>query len=353
MDILKNSLRLARLAGALLAIPAMAEEARIQPPELAISLTDKVLLPATQSLEAATGKLVESVTALCAAPSKDKLAEAQASWRGASVAWRRVEAARVGPLGRGNAVELIDPWPLDVQALDQALPKTPAEPTSPRAVGEWMQTPTTAGGLPAIEYLLFSEATPEKQLAQLKDSNRCRYALWQAAGVARRATTLGYEWRGLRTGLNYDLAYYRPFLTDALGRSIAGLKELAGWKLAHKDVTPARNRFPDWRAGQTKPSLLASFDGIRQVLLGDDKGIGFDDYLTSRGQDELVQQLNAKLVEARLALVQLPDDLADQAAQNRGERLHAQRKLNALADFLSGPFAQALGFPVDAGKKTD
>ncbi|SMC16031.1 Predicted lipoprotein [Andreprevotia lacus DSM 23236] len=350
MDFLKTGFRLAQLAGALLAGHALAEEVRIQPPELAISLTDKVLLPATQTLEDAATRLTASMTALCVAPSKDKLAEAQASWRNASAAWRRIEAARVGPLGQGNLVALIDPWPLDVQALDQALPNTPTDPTSPRSVGEWMQNPTPAGGLPAIEYLLFSENNADKQLARLKDDNRCRYALWQAAGVARRATTLGYEWRGLRTGLNYDLSYYRPFLTDALGRSIAGLKELAGWKLAHQDIAPPKTRFPDWRAGQTKQSLLAGFDGIRSVLLGDDKGIGFDDYIASRGQDDLVQQLNSKLIEARLALVQLPDDLAEHAVQNRGERLYAQRKLNALADFLAGPFAQALGFPVDAKK---
>ena len=351
MNKLKTGLRLAQLASALLAFPVFAAEQPIQPPDLAFSLTDHVMIPATRTLEKATGDLLGSMKNLCAAPSVENLTQAQEKWRSASTAWRRIEAVRVGPIGHGNLIALMDPWPLDVQQLDHALPQTPADPVSPRAVGEWMDKPTPAGGLPAIEYLLFSENNPHKQLARLQHDNRCHYALWQAAGVARRATTLGYEWIGLRNGLNYDISYYRPFLTDALGHSIAGVRELAGWKLASSDFSPARTRFPDWRADQTKQSLLASFDGVQHILLGGDDGLGFDDYLKSRGQDDLVQELQERLIEARIALTQLPDHLPEQAAKNRGERLYAQRKLNALADFLAGPFAQAMGFPVDAGKK--
>ncbi|WP_035052967.1 imelysin family protein [Andreprevotia chitinilytica] len=346
MNLLKTGFRLAKLAGALLALPAMADEVRIQPPELAISITEHVAMPATQALQKETSQLLVRVTALCAMPNRDNLRDAQDSWRRASEAWRRLEATRFGPARVESLTNLFAPWPFDVQALQQAIASAPTDPTSGQAINDWMQQPTQAGGLPALEYLLFAENTPDKQLAQFSQNNRCRYAIWQSAGVARRATTLGYEWAGLRSGMNYDMSYHRPFLTEALTRSVINLKELAGWKLASKEVTPTESRFPDWRAHQTKQSLLATFDGIQQVLLGSAKGVGFDDYLASRGKDDLVTELRAKFFEARQALDQLPDDLAAHAMQSRGERLLAQRKLNALADFLAGPVSQGMGFAI-------
>ncbi|MBM3116755.1 imelysin family protein [Jeongeupia naejangsanensis] len=332
----------------LLSAPAFAtsqpagEPAPLQIPVLVRSLADQVYLPGLQALQAESARLQRSVDALCTRPDAEALATAQSAWRNTSLAWRRVESDRVGPLRQDEFINRIDPWPLDAKVLAASLAATPAQPAEPYSFEQWTRQPKGGSGLPAIEAQLFGQA-PAQQLAQLKSGRSCGFTQWQAASLARQSQILVMEWQGLRRGLDYDPTYPRPLMTEMLTRSVAGLRELAGWKLAKDEVAPPASRFPDALAGQSRASLLASFDSIRAVLLGAPGGMGFDDYLQSRNRDEVVSTLNGRLDDARRALEALPDDFTSRAGEVRGERVLAQRRLNALADYVDGPMRDALG----------
>ncbi|WP_432719393.1 hypothetical protein R0381_000470 [Jeongeupia wiesaeckerbachi] len=319
-----------------------AEPEPLQAPDLVRSLADKVYLPGLQALQAESAKLQQGVDALCARPDAATLTAAQTAWRDTNTAWRRVESDRVGPLRQDEFINRIDPWPLDAKVLAASLAATPAQPAEPYSFELWTRQPKGGSGLPALETQLFGE-TPAGPLAQLQSGRHCGFARWQASSLARQSQILVMEWQGMRRGLNYDPTYPRPLMTEMLTRSVAGLRELAGWKLGKDEVAPPPSHFPDALAGQTRASLLASFDSIRTVLLGAPGGVGFDDYLQSRQRDEAVSTLNGRLDDARRALEALPADFTARAGEYRGERVLAQRRLNALADYVDGPMRDALG----------
>lgn len=313
---------------------------RLTPPELAISLTETVYLPAQVSLLEHHGRLAGKLAALCETPSPERLAAAREAWIAADQSWRRLDSVRMGPSRQDETVQQFDPWPLDLAALRGAMDKVPDDPTSPQALA---QSRELKQGLPALEYLLFGNAEPTKApLAAKKIDATCRFSVWVAAGLARRAQELIYEWQGIRRGLNYDLSYPRPFLSESLTRAHAGVKELSGWKLATSISKPARQDFPDWRSGQSRQSISAGLDTVERVLLGAAGGAGFEEFLLTRGKHEVVDELKAKLAQARIAVAALPDDLVKAAA----ERKQASQRLTELADFIAGPFAEALALPL-------
>ncbi|UXY14727.1 imelysin family protein [Chitiniphilus purpureus] len=332
-----SMLLLATLASANEPAPAIP---RLTPPELAISLTETVYIPAQVSLLEHTGRLTGQIAALCATPSSQRLQDSRAAWVSANQAWRRIDAVRMGPSRREDVQNQFDPWPFDEKTVAKKMRDTPQDPTSQPALAASRELKQ---GLPALEYLLFGNGAPEAApLAAKKIDAACRYGLWVSAGVARRAQELIYEWQGLRRGLNYDPSYPRPFLSEALTRAVAGLRELAGWKLANQTEAPRRQDFPDWRAGVSKRSLDSGLDMVERTLLGVGGGAGFDDFLATRGKDEAIDGLKVRLANARIAVAGLPDDLSSA----EGERRYAQRRLNELADYIAGPLAEALGIPL-------
>ncbi|WP_255987565.1 imelysin family protein [Chitinolyticbacter albus] len=314
---------------------------RLTPPELAISLTETVYLPAQVSLLEHHGRLAGRLAALCEAPGSDKLAAAREAWISANRSWRRLDSVRMGPGRQEEVMQAFDPWPLDLAALRKSIAATPADPTSPQALAE---VRNQKQGLPAIEFLLFGNATPTSAALAAKqlDGNSCRFAVWIAAGLARRAQEMVYEWQGMRRGLNYDLSYPRPFLSESLTRVHAGVKELAGWKLATSVAKAAQQDFPDWRSGQSRQGIISGLDTVEHVLLGAAGGAGFEEFLLSRGKTEAVGELKTHLAQARIAVAGLPDDLAKASA----ERRVAAQRLTALADYIAGPFAEAMGLPL-------
>ncbi|WP_169307283.1 imelysin family protein [Chitiniphilus eburneus] len=317
---------------------------RLSPPQLAISLVETVYLPAQVSLLEHTGRLTGRLSALCEAPNPTTLAAAREAWIAADQAWRRIDAVRMGPSRVDALVSQFDPWPFDVKTVAKIARDTPTDPTSMQALAASRELKQ---GLPALEYILFGDTTPQQApLAAKKIDTACRYGLWISAGLARRAQELVYEWQGLRRGLNYDPSYPRPFLSESLTRVVAGVRELAGWKLAQQTATPVRSDFPDWRAGVSKRSLESGLETVERVLLGAGGGAGFDDFLATRGKDAVIDDLKLRLANARIAVSGLPDDLSSAD----GERRYAQKRLNELADFVSGPLVEALGIPLSAAE---
>ncbi|XZG69631.1 imelysin family protein [Chitinibacteraceae bacterium HSL-7] len=334
-----------RLGLAVLAITGLAHanpEApaipRLPPPALALSLTDTIYQPMQLSLLERTGKLSGALAAYCGKPGPQRLDEARNAWKQVNQAWRRLDTVRMGPTRDEEVVQQFDPWPIDVSEIKKQIAAAPKDPLSNEAMS---RTPQLVAGLPALEYLLFGQ--PGKApLDTAKPEAECRYGLWVAAGLARRAQVLTYEWQGMRRSLTYDLSYPRPFLSESLTRVHAGIAELAGWKLAAKVEEPTAIDFPDWRSGQTRSNIAVGLAAAERVLLGEAGGAGYEEFLLTRGKQDVVDQLKEKLANARIALAGLPDDLA--AAPS--ERKIAHDRLNDLADFVAGPLAEALGLPL-------
>ncbi|GAB7126424.1 hypothetical protein JCM19000A_09310 [Silvimonas sp. JCM 19000] len=333
-------------AGALASPPGLA--APMPTTALAQSLLDDVALPAQRQLVEATRTLSQRVAELCNNPDADHLAAAQVAWRGTDRIWRGMETLRIGPNRQQDAVRQFEPWPLDETVLAQSIKRTPADPASPQAVFEAGTLPAGGNGLPALEYLLFSGKY--KTAPALSKPQQCQYGRWVANGMTRRAQTLVLEWNTLRTGFNYNATLQTPYLIEALGNSVAGIKELGQRQLAQGRIDPAVTDLRGWRSSSGKANLEAGLNSIENTLLGAPSGLGFDDLLASRGDNATGPQLQEKIINVRLALAALPVGFEQDPGLWRGEMFSVQARLNELAAFLAGPFVDALGFPFKAAQ---
>lgn len=331
------------LTGAALLAAQPAHAAPMQTTALAQSLLDDVALPAQKRLVEATQTLAQRMTDVCATPDAEHLAAAQSAWRSADQIWRGMETLRIGPNRQQDALRQFEPWPLDEAVLAQNIQRTPADPDSPQAVYESALLPAGGNGLPALEYLLFSGRF--KTAPALSKPQQCQFGRWVANGMARRAQTLALEWNTLRTGFGYNATLQTPYLIEALGNAVAGIKELGQRQLAQGHTDPVQADLRGWRSGSGKANLEAGLNSIENTLLGAPSGLGFDDLLASRGDVSTGPQLQEKIINVRLALAALPVGFEQQPGQWRGEIFSVQARLDELADFLRGPFVDALGFP--------
>ncbi|MBB5191317.1 putative lipoprotein [Silvimonas terrae] len=324
--------------------PAQAELTGAQRSSLTTSLFQDVAMPAQRALADNTNALAQSMNALCAAPDDSTLAAAQTAWKSTSNTWSRISPLRIGPNRQRDVTAIFEAAPVDESLLKKTISTTPDDPVSPKAVFESAQLPAGASGLPVLEKLLFADgrSSPLPALAQGKT---CQFGRWVASGLARRGQTLIYEWNSLGEGIKYNPVYHTPFLTEALTNAARGARAIANHQLAAGEITPPPAFFPGWRAGTSKADVTASLDSIEYILLGSPSGLGFDDMLIAAQRQEVVDGLQEKLINTRLALTALPANFTAQPGANRGELVILQKRLNELADYIAGPMAEALGTP--------
>lgn len=148
-------------------------------------LVDGFVVPTAEAYVAGADAMVTAVQGLCAAPSAETLASAQASWLAARRPWKKLEVVNFGPDVEEpyRIGPKLDFWPGRPSSIETLLAGDGAVDA---AAVDVMGGATR--GLPALEILLFRTtdggAAP---LDALADPRRCAYAV----GLAQDAAALG------------------------------------------------------------------------------------------------------------------------------------------------------------------
>jgi predicted lipoprotein len=243
----------------------------VTPAQWMRALADDFLVPGYEELKARAGELDAATQDLCAAPGAERLAAAQARWRSTALAWRRVTALPIGPTLARRSLRRFDFRPTRPAAIEAAIAHAEAGGAAER-IG------VAARGLPALEHLLFSDARLSSQPA------RCRYAAWLAKDFRGEAAALAGEWR--KWGAQWRDAYgdgdeAHAAMTDAVNALVGTLERL------QRELQ---------KPGLTRPQLIASLEGVEQVLAGANR------VLRGLGHLGLAERLERLAREARASL---------------------------------------------------
>ncbi|AYQ28086.1 MULTISPECIES: imelysin family protein [unclassified Polaromonas] len=126
------------------------------------------------------GGLPPAISAVCDAgadASASKLEQARERWKATALAWDRLSGVQVGPLVQRRSTRQIDFTPTRPELIKRAIQTAPQDAAAMESIG------TPAKGLPALEWLLWTQAIAPATPA-------CRYAVQVAADIQREADTL-------------------------------------------------------------------------------------------------------------------------------------------------------------------
>lgn len=267
----------------LLTAVALAASACIGPPDrrdVLANLADFVFVPAFEEAADAAQALATAANRLADDPAPGRLDRARGQWQAASAAWAATAAFRFGPAMDRRSASLVDWWPIDRDAIQDAA----AAGASADDIAERQSAATR--GLYAIEAIL-AEDLPI-------DSARLRYA-------ARLAGVIAAELAAISASLALsDVVRTSIFLTETIGDMRLG-----------KALGVTGDRDPDAIPGlgsSTGDDLRGAVRGIRQSFLGtgDHLAVGT---LVNELDDNAFDRMQAALDAAVDAVDALPADI--------------------------------------------
>ena len=304
-----------------LAAVALAASACIGPPDrrdVLANLADFVFVPAFEEAASAAQALATAADHLADDPAPGRLDRARGQWRAASAAWAATAAFRFGPAMDRRSGSLVDWWPIDRDAIQDAA----AAGASADDIAERQSAATR--GLYAIESIL-AEDLPI-------DPARLRYAARLAGVIADELAAIRDEW----TGVGRDFAYSDALagrggtaisatlaLADVVRTSIF-LTETIGDMQLGKALGVTGDRDHDAVPGlgpSTGADLRGAVRGIRRSFLGtgDHLAVGT---LVNELDDNAFDRMQAALDAAVEAADALPADIKADAGD---DALHAAR----------------------------
>ena len=348
----------------------------------AAMLTDygaNIVIPTYLQISTASASLGSSLESHCqaigTASEGDAQATSQAAWRELMTAWQTAEVMQVGPVSdnAGDLHDSIYSWPvtstcaIDIDA--DAIHRTPGTFSLDGKL-------PNRRGLDALEYLLFTtdlnhSCSPQNapagwnELPSLDRSRaRCNLALAMATEIAASSAGLLETWN---TGYGSALAQSGreggafPKAQDALNRISDALFYLDGAVKDMKLAEPAGitvNRcgmagvvcpeeLEARLSGFSKASIRSNLVGYQAVFLGQfenaDNGIGFEEFLTELGGEDLALQMKDDIEAAIASVDAIPGTLEDaiQSAPNQVEAAHTA--IRTVTDNMKSQFLTILG----------
>ena len=283
------------LAGSLLfatSLPASAQEGSAPAvPELSEEIVtgimtraiDDVIRPGYRTFEASAGKLAETTTAYCKAPSDDGRKAVDAAFRQAVADWGRIEIVRIGPVIDDNRFERILFYPdrkgtglKQVQALLQKADEADADAATMGSKSVAIQ------GFGAIEFALYG--TGSDAIAKEPNAFRCRYAAAVATHIQTTAGQLAAAWDA-PDGVQKDWKHPGPdnpvfrtgkeAMTAMLGILVHGAEAVRDQRIEtfYRNGGIARPKSAVfWRSQNTWASIEANLEGLQTLF--DKSGMG-------------------------------------------------------------------------------
>lgn len=320
------------------------------------------IIPGYQSFQGAADMLRNAAASLCAAPSAEQLAKAQAAFATTAQQWARLQFLTLGPISVHQRASRIQYWPdkrnVVGRQLSDVLDKQDPEALDPE---RFATTSVGVQGLPAMERLLFDD---EALQAVAKDAPgamfRCDVMRAIGDNLHAIAGDVIYGWA------DGDQSYLAriehpnaddeelPSARDAAGRllndmltttiAVRDMKLLATLGTSLEKAKPQAAEF--WRSGQSLAMVTANIEGLRDLFGGD---FGLAALLrTTQGGDKIATDFSAAIDEALAAKDKITLPLGE-AAADPGQRPHVAELAAALVklrDLLAGPVAANLNLAI-------
>jgi putative iron-regulated protein len=298
--------------------------------------TDLVSKTYAAARDAATA-LLETVSALNAAPSTEALQAARDAWRTARAAYLATEAYLffAGPVdGPGGPFPRLNAWPIAPAAIDALIADT-AQSLNFRALAQLnrIEPPIRiTTGLPVLEYLLWGSDGLLAADAFGETSRRGDYAEALARLLANDLTVVAAAWAPGSN--NYRASVEAMDQRNALGRAFNGMTVLVGYEIPLRRIGaglfPANENFqPSPFSDTSADANPASFEGARKVYFE----TGIDELVVATDPD-LAAKIAAGFDRAGAALGAMNAPYQRFLAPPAGspERVAAEAAARALTD---------------------
>lgn len=238
---------------------------------------DLHIRPAHERLAQRAELLDLDVSALCDAPSPDRLEEARRSFAGAVLAMSALEIVRVGPVAEASRRERLAFWPdARGRGLAQVQRILADEDETAASAATLAGKSVAVQGLPALEFLLHGTGAEE---ILSPGSFRCRYARAAAANVRAIAEEMAAAWdagdgpRRLLTEPGPDNPLFLDH-AEAAGELMVGmataLESIADQKLrAALGEAPGSAKpklAPWWRSELTIPAIGSTLEATQHMF---------------------------------------------------------------------------------------
>ena len=300
-----------------------------QPRSAEFASTSKALAPAVQTL--------------CAAPAGQSAAAldgARMAWQKAMLAWESLSSVAVGPVVARRSQRQIDFAPTRPQLIERAIK------TQPQGAKAFERVGTPAKGLPALEWLLWTQPAQPASPA-------CSYAVEVALDVEREAVALQAAFKEA-SATDWGAEDEQERSTQAMGEFInqwvGGIERLR-WAHMEKPLRAAQgSRAPDYpraASGLSAEAWTTEWSALRTLaILPPDAAVPapgaalvpLETYLRGRGLNPLADQLLKTTQNIDSAFSALT-----RAGKNNGTQVQQVAKaLSALKRLAEAEIAPAL-----------
>lgn len=286
------------------------------------------------------GGLPTAISAVCDAAADaaaPKLEQARERWKATALAWDRLSGVQVGPLVQRRSTRQIDFTPTRPELIKRAIQTAPQDATAMESIG------TPAKGLPALEWLLWTQAIAPATPA-------CRYAVQVAADIQREADALAKAFAELAARPPGEAEQTQGPAMSELVNQWAGALERLRWAEMEKprlagSAQGGRNAVAYARSasGQTAARWAAQWQALRtlgasQATEAPRPGTGLapiETYLRGLGRNEPADLLAQSVGKADKALQNV-------SPANRAGITAAGRSLADLKKLTEAEIAPAL-----------
>ncbi len=323
-------------------------EARLAPGSVRMVMERTVedfILPGYRSFEQASGELVASTKALCAAPGSSSLAAARQAFDAVTLKWAGVEMVRFGPVMSENRLERVLFWPdRKSTGLKQAQAALATSDASVLDAANMPAKSVAVQGLGALEFALFGTGS---QKLETGDSFRCGYAAAIAQNIHSIAGSLVAGWRDPDGALakwtdQSSTEDVQESLNELVATLVHGLENVRDQRLL-AFLDPDGKDKPRlalfWRSGQTLPVLHANVVGLARLF--DESAM---DALLPEDEASIADSIRFEFSElANLLDISVPVAEALKQETLRSRLATSDVVLRSLLDRLDRQYAPATG----------
>jgi predicted lipoprotein len=167
--------------------------------EFGLWLTDLAnnhVLPSYKNLQESSALLSNQTVEFCAnaSPTNAEHLVLQTSWREVMSSWQEIQWLKVGPIVENNRIFRLHYWPDSKDSVGRGITNLLA---SSEEINEAFIAKQSVGsqGLPALELLLFPEASQETLLNANDKDKRCQVLTAISANVATISEEVNSEWQ--------------------------------------------------------------------------------------------------------------------------------------------------------------
>ncbi len=239
----------------------------------------------------------------CSSPNDAGFETLRTEWKNAFSSWMSAQWIIRGPIDENFRFQNIQSWPLAdsrkvAVSVNQDIANS-AELTESYIANR----PVQAQGLPALEYLLFSEGVDSNSIS----TRQCDLIKAISANILTISTDVNSEWGRYASDIthpgpgvqfrNFDASvnfFANLFLNQLIIIKDDKLGKPLGFNKQGQKGNPLPKKGEAWISRQSLTSVLNNYQSL-QALYKDEGGFGLDDFLISLNEAEINSDISNKL----------------------------------------------------------